>query len=52
MRLGGKGNGIFAGEFLEPENWRQGERHPIEIANDNVPMGYRIKGKRIYECRS
>lgn len=30
----GKGNGIFAGEFIEPEKWRQGERHPIERRED------------------
>ena len=40
----GKGNGIFGGEFVEPEKWRQGERHSVEIANDNVPMRCRIKG--------
>lgn len=50
----GKGNGIFAGEFVEPEKWRQGERHAVEIANDNAPMRCQIKGninskgKRIY----
>ena len=40
----GKGNGIFAGEFVEPEKWRRGERHPIAVANENVPAGCRIKG--------
>lgn len=40
----GKGNGIFAGEFVEPEQWRGGERHPVEIAGDSVPGHCLIKG--------
>lgn len=40
----GKGNGIFAGIFIEPEKWRQGERLDIELANDNQPNDCRMKG--------
>ena len=34
----GTGIGIFAGEFIEPEQWRKGERHPVEIPADNLPV--------------
>jgi endonuclease YncB( thermonuclease family) len=39
-----RGVGIFAGEFIEPSRWRRGERNPIEIANDNIPVNCPIKG--------
>jgi len=32
----GTGIGIFAGEFIEPERWRAGERHPVETTGGNV----------------
>jgi endonuclease YncB( thermonuclease family) len=34
----GTGIGIFAGEFVEPEQWRKGERHPVETTGDNLPV--------------
>jgi endonuclease YncB( thermonuclease family) len=34
----GTGVGIFAGEFIEPEQWRKGERHPVETTGDNLPV--------------
>jgi endonuclease YncB( thermonuclease family) len=40
----GKGNGIFAGEFIEPERWRGGARHPAETVNETLPRHCLIKG--------
>ena len=48
-----RGVGIFAGEFVEPSDWRRGKRHPIEGANDNrsdcvIKGNISRNGERIY----
>ncbi len=35
----GRGNGIFAGAFVEPKDWRNGKRLAIEGGNDGAPGG-------------
>lgn len=40
----GKGNGIFAGIFVEPAKWRRGERLAIETATGERAADCRIKG--------
>ncbi len=35
----GRGNGIFAGAFVEPKDWRNGKRLAIEGGNDGSPGG-------------
>ena len=40
----GKGNGIFAGIFVEPAKWRRGERLAIETAGGGLTADCGIKG--------
>jgi endonuclease YncB( thermonuclease family) len=38
------GDGIWRGSFVAPWDWRQGQRLPAEVANDNAPGQCLIKG--------